>query len=148
MRRISLLALIVGGTVSFFSSIVLSIPMGAIVAMKMATAHRFSDPTVARAFALGNPLYYYGVLTVEFACCMAGGFLAGVAARHDELLNGLLSAFFMVAIEAGFAGMDPHPLPVKILRAFGYIAASGLGGYLRAVQVRRRVSATVAAPTQ
>ena len=148
MRRISFLALIVGGAVSFFSSIILSIPVGAIFAMKMAAAHRLADPNAARAFAIGDPLYYYGVLTAEFLCCMAGGFLAGVTARHDEALNGLLSALFMVAIEAGFAAMDPHPLPVKILRAFGYLAASALGGYLRAVQVRRRVSATVVATTQ
>lgn len=145
MRRISFLALIVGGTVSFFSSMFLAIPVGAIVAMKIAAAHHLPDPTTARNLAFANPLYYYGVLTVELACCIAGGFLAGVTARHDEALNGLLSAALMVLIEAGFAQMDPHPLPVKIVRTVGYVAAAWLGGYLRALQVRRRPAAALPA---
>ncbi len=109
--------------------------------MKMAATHQLADPAAARAFAMENPLYYYGLLAVEFGCCMAGGFLAGVTAKHDESLNGASSSVLMILIEAGFAGVDPHSAPAKILRALVYLAASWLGGYLRALQVRRRVIA-------
>jgi fructose-specific phosphotransferase system IIC component len=142
MRRISLLALLVGGTVSYMVPSIVAALVG-IVARILITSGSHLSQTASMRQLIWNPFYYYGILAVQIVCSVIGGYLAGVTAKHDEALNGLLSSLIVVLISLGFHALDPHPLPIRLLRLGGYVTASALGGYLRALQVGRKAQRTV-----
>ena len=142
MRKISILALFVGGVVSFFSAAILAIPFGMLATLKVDHA-KWASPTLlseaVRSIILSTPGLYYGGVGIDCACCILGGYLAAVTARRNESLNGLAASLLFVAVE--IFGMnqhiDPHPLPVHVLHVLGIVLGSWLGGYLRGAQVRK-----------
>src|SRR5882672_6136652 len=137
MRKISLLALLVGGAVSYVAPAIVAmlVGMGAGIWMTVTT---HSAPSVTQTDVILNPYYYYGILAVQLIGGFLGGYLAGVTARHDETLNGLLSSLTVVLLSVSFHALDPHPLAIHILKIAGIVLASALGGYARTVVVRRK----------
>ena len=141
MRRISFLALLVGGAVSYVAPAIVAMLVGMGAGIWIAaTTH--SAPSITQTDIILNPYYYYGILVVQLICAFLGGHLAGVTARHDEALNGLLSSLAVVLISVSFHALDPHPLAIHILKIAGIVLASALGGYARTVVVRRKASRT------
>jgi hypothetical protein len=140
MRRISLLAILVGGAVSYMAPAVLGIIIGMGAGIWIGAAHPSHTPT--QLDIILNPYFYYGILAAQVLFGALGGYLAGVTARHDEALNGLLSSSLVVFISAGFHALDPHPLSIRVLKIVVIVIASALGGYLRTVVVRHQASRT------
>lgn len=139
MRRISLLAILVGGAVSYIAPAIVAMIIG-MGAGFWSTVHTHSGHPITPNDIIWNPYYYYGILAVQVIGGLVGGYLAGVTARHDEALNGLLSSLTVVVINVAFRGMDPHPFSTQILKIACIVAASALGGYLHTLEVRRRAA--------
>lgn len=134
MRRISFLGILVGGTVSYLLPAVIAMPVAFLFGIRMvATGH---SPAALQHEIIWNPVYYYGIFTLQLACSVFGGYLAGVTARRDEVLNGSLSSIITIAISSLFQALDPHPLSIKAIKMIGIVVAAGLGGYLRARKAR------------
>jgi hypothetical protein len=140
MRRVSLLAILVGGAVSYMAPAILAMIIGMGAGIWVGAAHPSHPPT--QLDIILNPYYYYGILAAQIIFGALGGYLAGVTARHDEALNGLLSSSLVVFISASLHGLDPHPLSIRVLKIVVVIIASALGGYLRNVEVHRKASRT------
>lgn len=139
MRRISLLALLVGGAVSYVAPAIVAMLIGMGAGIWITTTTH-SAPSITQNDVIWNPYYYYGILAVQLIGGFLGGYLAGVTARHDETLNGLLSSLTVVLLSVSFRALDPHPLAIHILKIAGIVLASTLGGYARTIVVRRKAS--------
>lgn len=135
MRRISFLGILVGGTVSYLLPAIISMPVAFLLGIRLVAATH--SPVALEHEIIWNPMYYYGILAIQVACSVFGGYLAGVTARHDEVLNGFLSSIINVLITALFHALDPHSFSVKLMKALAIVAAAGLGGYLRARKARQ-----------
>ena len=135
MRRISLLAILVGGTVSYLAPAIVAVPLAFLFGLQLAAATH--SPAALQHEIIWNPFFYYGVLVLQLVCSVLGGYLAGLTAQHDEVLNGLLSSLISVLITTLFHALDPHPFSIRLLKVVGIVAAAGLGGYLRARKARR-----------
>jgi putative membrane protein (TIGR04086 family) len=147
VRKISILALFVGGVVSYLAAAVVAIPFGIVVAAKAGVFRQPPNPqtaAVVRALSFSDPSIYYGSIAINCACAVLGGYLAAVTARRSEALNGLASSLVFVALEvAGIRlSFDPHPVQVHVLHMVGIVIASWLGGYLRGMRVRGAKSKT------
>lgn len=135
MRRVSFLAILVGGTISYLAPAVLAMPLAFLFGFRLvAAAH---SPAALQHEIIWNPFYYYGILVIQLVCSVVGGYLAGVTARHDEVLNGLLSSIISVVITTLFHALDPHSFSIRLLKVLGIIVACGIGGYLCARKARR-----------
>ena len=106
MRRISFLAILVGGTVSYVVPAILAMPLAFLFSIRLVAARH--SPA-----ALQHEI-------------IVGGYLAGVTARHDEVLNGLLSSIISVLITTLFHTLDPHPFFIRLLKVVGIIVACGI----------------------
>jgi len=137
MRRISFLGILVGGTVSYLLPAVIAMPVAFLFGIRLVAATH--SPAALQHEIIWNPFYYYGILALQIACSVLGGYLAGVTARHDEVLNGFLSSIISVAVTTLFHALDPHPFSIKVVKVVGIVAAAGLGGYLRAWKARRSI---------
>ena len=138
MRRISFLAILVGGTVSYLVPSILAIPIAFVFGVRMVgSAH---SPSALQHEIIWNPFFYYGIMALEFVFSCFGGYLAGVTAKHDETLNGFLSSLISVLIAVTFHALDPHPFSVRLMKIAGIVAASGLGGYVRGVYIQGKGS--------
>jgi len=144
MRKISFLAILVGGVVSYLVPAIFAMLIGIVVGIRIAATQ--PSQSAAMHQIITNPSYYYGILAIQIICAIIGGYLAGVTARHDEALNGMLSSLLVVLIAAIFHALDPHPLTIHVVKIVGIVAASALGGYLRSHQLRRQARHTGPAP--
>jgi hypothetical protein len=139
MRRISFLGILVGGTVSYLLPAFIAMPLAFLFAIRMVAATH--SPAAVQHEIIWNPFYYYGILGIQLACGVLGGYLAGVTARHDEVLNGFLSSIIPMLVTALFHALDPHSISTKVVKMAAIVAAAGLGGYLRARKARRVAAA-------
>jgi hypothetical protein len=100
LRSISIKGVLIGGIVDIVASVVCGLPF----ALYTLSRTGFSSPASARTTAEvtaaihGNVPLYVGQSLVGLACSVLGGYLAARVAKHDELLNGGLSAFLCVAL--------------------------------------------------
>jgi len=86
-----------------------------------------------------NPPIYILNLLIGSAFSILGGFVAAQIAKHDELLNGALSAFLCVITQVYsiVQGNSTFPLVVQILSLLLSPALGALGGYLKLRQRSR-----------
>lgn len=135
MRRISFLAILVGGTVSYLAPAIVAVPLAFLFGLRLVAATH--SPAALQHEIISNPFYYYGILVLQLASSVLGGYLAGLTAQHDQVLNGLLSSLISVLVTTLFHSLDPHPFSIRLLKVIGIVAAAGMGGYLRARKARQ-----------
>src|SRR5215467_3597633 len=144
MRRISIKGVVAGGITDIACTFILTLPVLGYVIISSGVL-RLPDEqarVAAVTAALQGNLRLYGILILIGAgCSILGGYVAARLAKHDELLNGLLSALFCIAI--GFYSILSDKSFGSLLWHAALIIVSALsallGGYLRLRQVRASV---------
>ena len=80
----------------------------------------------------GNPLIYGIQLALGMACSVLGGYVAGLIARHDHMLNGALSSWLCLAlgIYTLAGGKNSHSVGMEILMLASSPVLALCGGYI------------------
>jgi hypothetical protein len=145
MRRISITGVLTGGVVDIVATNVAAIP---IVGYVIATSGIGNLPKVQQTAAVMAAIkasvgLYLTLGVLGSLCSVLGGYVAAVLARRAEVLNGALSAYLCVGLGIWtlLVGQGQLPTWLYILLLPLSPALGALGGYLRAVQVRRRPGA-------
>jgi hypothetical protein len=136
--RVSVVAVVIGGITDVLATNILAIPLVVYVVMKYGVSHT-SVAAAAIVSAIHSNLWLYGSqLAIGISCSALGGYVAAKIAKHDELLNGLLSSFLCVAIGVYsiVLGKGSQSVPVQILLLISSPAFALLGGYFRQTQKR------------
>jgi hypothetical protein len=134
MTRVSAKGVFVGGVLEIVATYAMSIPLMVVAAAQLDLAElpepEFSD-ALGKALAPGSSYYLVG-LVLGSACGILGGYVAARLAKHDERLNGALSAWLgmLLVIYNWASGGSAEPPLAQI----GYLvlgpAMGALGGYL------------------
>ena len=134
--RVSVIAIVTGGITDTVASTVLALPVIIYVMVKYDFSHSATGPA-AIAFSIHSSAWLYGLhLGIGFGCSALGGYVAARMAKHDELLNGLLSSFLCIAIGvfSAMSGKNSQSVAVQISLLAAAPAFALLGGYLRLKQ--------------
>ena len=153
IMRVGIWGVLVGGVVDIVSTGVFGVPYTVYV---MATYNLLHLPPNQVQSALMGTIYDHPALWVigllpGLAGSILGGYVAARIAKHDELINGALSAYLCMAggvyewISAKSPLPHPFPLYVQILGFAGSPALGLLGGWLRLAQKRSKRTSTAAA---
>ena len=140
MSKISVKGVLVGGVTDILATVILTLPLIVyVIATEFTGSPQDQLQAAVMAAIRANTLLYGVQALVGIACSVLGGYVAARAARHDELLNGLLASFLPVAFGAYSlaTGNDSGPLLFPVLLLVASPLWSGLGGRLRLVQIRR-----------
>lgn len=137
--KVSILGVVIGGITDIVTSNLLAIPFLFYVMTKHGLLH---EPVASGAIAsaIHSNAWLYGLeLAIGLGCSVLGGYVAASIAKHDELLNGLLSSLLCTAI--GIYSVVWHKDSQSLLSHLLLLAAAPafafLGGYLR--HTRKRV---------
>ena len=146
VRKVSVKGVLIGGVVDVFTSVLLGLLFAFYAMSKLNVSQVPKDqigPSITAAIH-GNLLLYWGELLVGLACSVLGGYVAAWLARHDELLNGALSASLCVflGIYTISLGKDTNPHWLQILMLAASPAFSLIGGDLRRRQRNRHAMLT------
>ena len=131
--RVSILGIVIGAIVDVVASGLLGIPLVIYVMVKYDLLHA-PPGSAAIASSIHANGWLYGVqLAIGLSCSVLGGYIAASIAKHDELLNGLLSSFLCTAIGVYFIflGKASESVLIQILLLIASPAFAFLGGYLR-----------------
>jgi hypothetical protein len=135
MRRISWLAVVVGGIVDLGVSSLAGLP---VVYYVMATTNILTLPKTEQTAAVTTFIHahaaVYAVLAVVGTLCsLLGGYVAALMARRSEVLNGALSSYLCLGfgIWALATGQEQMPTWLFLLLLPLSPIVGGLGGYLR-----------------
>ena len=142
--RVSAVAVVIGGITDIVSSSLLAIPMIIYVMVKYGFL-RASNGSATIASLIHSSVWLYGMqLTVGMACSALGGYVAARLAKHDELLNGLLSSFLCIIIGlcSILSGKNSHITFAQIFILLTAPAFALLGGYFRQAQKSRVILRT------
>jgi len=136
--RVSIVAVVIGGVTDVVSSSLLAIPVIIYVMIKYDLLH-VPNGSAAIASSIHSSAWLCGLqLTIGLGCSALGRYVAAWIAKHDELLNGLLSSFLCTAIGVYsiLSGKDSESVLVHILLLTAAPVFAFLGGYLRQTQKR------------
>jgi hypothetical protein len=135
--RVSFVAVTLGGITAFVVSAILTIPVFIYVMVRHDLLHA-PEGSAATAYSIHLGAWLYGMLAISMGCSVLGGYIAARIAKHDELLNGLLSSFLCTAfgIFSVFSGRDSQSVFVRIFPLLAAPSFALLGGYLRQTQKR------------
>jgi len=143
MKKVSILGVLIGGIVDIVSTNILAFPF---ILFVLVTRVDFlgmppEEATKALTRAIQSDWVLFTIqLIIGSVCSIFGGYIAALIARHDELLNGALSAYLCIAIGiySIIRGSGTEPILLSIL-GFILSPAFGLsGGYLRLLQVKSK----------
>jgi hypothetical protein len=141
MRRISWLAVLIGGIVDVGGSGLAGLPL---VIYVMATSNILAlsetEQTVAiTAFIHAHAAVYAVLAIVGTFFSLLGGYVSALIARRSEILNGALSSFLCLGfgIWALATGQEQMPTWLFLLLLPLSPIVSGLGGYFRLRQRTR-----------
>src|ERR1700690_3317655 len=96
--RVSFVGVAIGGITDVVASSLLAIPLVIYVTVKYDLLHA-PGGSAAIAASIHSSAWLYGLqLAIGLGCSVLGGYIAARTAKHDELLNGLLSSFLCTAI--------------------------------------------------
>jgi len=131
--RVSILGIVVGGIVYVVASGILGTPLAIYVMVKEDLLHAPPGSPVIASTIHANGWLYGLELAIGLACSILGGYVAAWIAKHDELLNGLLSSFLCTAIGVYTiaSGRDPQSALSHTLLLVASPAFAFLGGYVR-----------------
>jgi hypothetical protein len=140
MKKVSLVGVIVGGIVDIVSTGILAIPLTIYIMVKFNLLH---IPPILVQPAMAAAIHASLVLSIAqwligAVGSILGGYVAAWIAKHDELLNGVFSAFLCVALGVyGWLTVKaPVPSYEHLLGFVGSPARGLLGGWLRLTQKR------------
>jgi len=136
--RVSIVSVVIGGITDVVASGVLALPVVIYVMVKNDLLHSAKGPS-AIASSIHSSGWLYGLqLGIGLGCSVLGGYVAAWMAKHDELLNGLLSSFLCTAIGVYsiMSGKDSQAVHVQIFLLGAAPAFAFFGGYLRQTQKR------------
>ncbi len=136
--RVSILGVVIGGITDVVASSLLAIPLVIYVVVKNDLLHAHKG-SAAIASSIHSSAWLYGLqLAIGLGCSVLGGYVAAWIAKHDELLNGLLSSFLCTAIGvySVLSGKDSQSVLVQIFLLTTAPAFAFLGGYARQKQKR------------
>ena len=140
MGKISIKGVLIGGIVDVVASVVLDFPFALYTLSKAEYPRTPKDQIATRMTAAlhGNLPLYVAQLVVGLACSVLGGYIAARLAKHDELLNGLLSSFLCVAlgVYTMASGTDTNALWVQMFLLVASPACALFGGVLMRRQRR------------
>jgi hypothetical protein len=149
VRRVSLMAVAIGGVVDVGGTSLAGIP---VVIYVMATSNIVTLPPVQQTVAvmtyIKTHVAVYAVLAALGALCsVAGGYVSALIARRAELLNGALSSWLCLAsgIWTLASGKEQMPMWLFLLLLPLSPLLAALGGYFRLVQIRTGSSESVGA---
>ena len=139
MKRISIVGVLVGGIVDIVATNIFAFPF--ILYVMIARVDFLNMPqeeiTTAITQAIQSDWILFTIqLLIGGACSVLGGYIASLIAKHDELLNGALSAYFCVGlgIFSVIKGLEAGSIFLIILGFILSPALGLLGGYLRLAQ--------------
>ena len=140
MSKVSLKGVTIGAVTDIVATGILAIPLMIYVVVRfdlVQTPRDQATGAITSAIHGSAPLYAVQLL-IGLACSSLGCYVAARIARHDELLNGLLSSFLCVAlgIYSLASGKAPGSFLVQLLLLFASAAFGMMGGYLRLLQKR------------
>lgn len=136
--RVSIFGIVIGGITDVVASSVLALPVVVYVMVKYDLFRLASGPT-AIASLIHSSAWLYGLqLGIGLGCSALGGYVAAWMAKHDELLNGVLSSFLciVIGVYSVMSGKNSQSAVVQILLLAAAPAFALLGGYLRQTQKR------------
>ena len=139
MRKVSIKGVLVGGIVDIIATNLLMIPFIIYVMVKYGLLHTPKpDVQTFTAVIHGNPSLYAIQLLIGLSCTAFGGYISALLAKHDELLNGLISSLLCLAlgVYSLIAGKTTTSVQVYVILLVASPAVAMLGGYLRALQIR------------
>ena len=146
--KVSFRGVVVGGIVDVVASGLLGVPLVIYVMLKHDLLH--SPPSSAAITSALHASGLYGLqLAIGLSCSVLGGYIAASIAKHDELLNGLLSSFLCTALGAYsvFSGKASESPRTQTLLLIASPAFAFLGGYLRQRQKQIGRSSGVTGPS-
>jgi hypothetical protein len=134
MTRVSVKGVVVGGVLDIGATFVFSVPLTAVAMVQLGlTGLPEPERTAAVMKTMGPGSSYYVVgLLLGSACSILGGYVAARIAKHDERLNGALSAWLCML--SGIYSWVTGAYPATVLAHLGFLvlspAVGALGGYL------------------
>jgi hypothetical protein len=134
MARVSAKGVLVGGVLGTGATYALSIPLMALAIVQLDLI-KLPDPefnaALMKALAPGSPYHLVG-LVLGSASGILGGYVAARIAKHDERLNGALSAWLSMLLQT--YNWATGGSTETALAHIGYLVSSpalgALGGYL------------------
>jgi hypothetical protein len=101
MNKVSWKGFIIGGIVDVVLTNVLAIPVMVYAIAGLMPARLPPDRLQAtlQLVIQTDPKYHFPLLAIGVACSIFGGYVAARIAKHDEVLNGALSAWLCIAAE-------------------------------------------------
>jgi fructose-specific phosphotransferase system IIC component len=147
--KVSFRGVVVGGIVDVVASGLLGVPLVIYVMVKHDLFHSpASSAAIASAVHASGWLYGFQ-LTIGLSCSVLGGYIAASIAKHDELLNGLLSSFLCTAIGVYsiFSGKASESVRAQTLLLIASPAFAFLGGYFRQRQKQIGRSSGITGPS-
>jgi fructose-specific phosphotransferase system IIC component len=129
---------VIGGFTDVVATTILAIPLAIYVMNKYDLSHA-SNGAAAIDSSIHSSAWLYGLqLAIGLGCSVLGGYVAARIAKHDELVNGLLSSFLCTAIGiySVLLGKDSQSVRVQIFLLISAPGCALLGGYFRQTQKR------------
>ena len=142
MKKVSFLGVLVGGIADIVATNILLVPFMMCVFISFDLSHVAKDQLPAAWTSIIHSNLGLSVISILIGLggSVIGGYVAAWIAKHDELLNGVLSSWLCVA--AGIYSLATGKLSTSLTEYFllliAGLAAALLGGYLRLVQKRAR----------
>ena len=143
MKKISILGVLIGGIVDIIATNILAFPF--ILYVMLTRIDFLSMPQDQITIAMTKIIQGDWLLfTIQFLlgsfCSIFGGYIAALIAKHDELLNGALSAYLCVGIGiySVSKGIGTESIFLVLLGFILSPALSLLGGYLRLLQKKSK----------
>jgi hypothetical protein len=141
-KKVSFLGFIIGGIVDIVGSNVWGIvaTLYVVFAYKLFTLAPGEITKNVMVIFKTDPLVFSANLIVGGFFSIFGGYIGALIAKHDELLNGALSAYFCVGLGLYgiFTGSYSGPVVLAFLSLLIDPLLAMFGGYLRLKQRSRR----------
>lgn len=134
--RVSFVGVVMGGITDVVASGILGIPLIIYVMVKYHPSRANGDSAAIVSSIHANTWLYGSQLALGLGCSVLGGYIAARIAKHDELLNGLLSSFLCTAIGicSILSGKAAQSMLTQVLLLAAAPIFALLGGFLRRAQ--------------
>jgi len=142
IRRVSLLGVGAGGIIDIVATNVVAFPVLVYAAIKVDMTRLPQEQQVAALVEYLHSHSYLFVISMILGpvCSVLGGYVDALIARHDDVLNGTLSAFLCVTFGLLSISSSENTLPAWVHLAFVplSLALGALGGAIRRAQRERK----------